>query len=206
MNQQKQPTQARLFEANTQSDVNGSAVNAKLSPDKSGRSRWQYRFWLNALNPADFALGQALEALKAARKMESTVKQALQLFLELQRGETVLLRQLFPGVVQSIEAKSAANSEFEQLIERAATRAIRQELAANATPTVATAAINTPLPATPAPVTGDYGSEIATGATEFTFEMDDFELELTPASAPSSSDTSAIHNLIAGLNALKGGA
>jgi hypothetical protein len=83
--------------------INDTALEDKASsavlgvtPKKDKRYRVMMRFWLDANNPTDRALGQWLERLKKQRQYTATIRQALRLYRDLQRGRLEVMRELFP--------------------------------------------------------------------------------------------------------------
>jgi hypothetical protein len=71
------------------------AYNATTSR-RDKRYRVQMRFWLDAHNETDRAIGQWLERLKKQRQYAPTLRNALRLYRDLSRGRLDVLYELFP--------------------------------------------------------------------------------------------------------------
>lgn len=67
-----------------------------ITPRKDKRRRVQERFWLDANNPTDRALGKWLERLKKQRQFTPTLRNALRLYRDLMHGRLDVLYELFP--------------------------------------------------------------------------------------------------------------
>jgi hypothetical protein len=70
---------------------------------KDNRFRCQWRFWMDANKPDEYAIGQALADLKKRRQFLPTVRAALRLFLDLKAGNTTVLFELFPWIQDSLK-------------------------------------------------------------------------------------------------------
>lgn len=75
----------------------------KKQTRKDNRFRCQFRFWLDANKPDELTMGKELAALKQRRQYLPTLRDAIRLFLSLLKGETTVLRELFPLIVDQIE-------------------------------------------------------------------------------------------------------
>jgi hypothetical protein len=65
-------------------------------------SRWRMTFWLDDQNERDYAVGQAIAALKTERKFVSTVRDGIRLMLDLRAGRTDVLFELFPHLANTL--------------------------------------------------------------------------------------------------------
>lgn len=100
---------------------NATGVNAtERTPRQDRRYRFQFRFWLDVNKDHEMALADALEELKSRRKMQPIIRDALRLFIDLSRGKTDVLAELFPFAVPS------QNIELDKL--HAELRALRATL------------------------------------------------------------------------------
>lgn len=61
-----------------------------------------FAFWLNLLNPEEAELARRLNELKSKRKFTSTLRDALRLMLDLQAGNTTVLKELFPHITAAL--------------------------------------------------------------------------------------------------------
>lgn len=62
--------------------------------------RVQFRFWLDVVKDPEASLAQEVQSLKTRRVFQPTVRDAMRLILDLRRGKTDVLQELFPWVVQ----------------------------------------------------------------------------------------------------------
>ena len=88
-----------------------------VTPTKDKRWRGQFKFWLNANDVGEKALGDSLVMLKSNRQFAPTIRNALRLFLDLKAGNTEVLCELFPGIVTAISQPALVPSdEFNAII------------------------------------------------------------------------------------------
>jgi hypothetical protein len=86
-------------------------------PDESGRTRIQFKFWLNARDWNDYSLSLWLDSLKGTRQLTSVIRDALRLYRDLRAGQYTVLRELFPGVVERVIAENCtASAQFDRLL------------------------------------------------------------------------------------------
>lgn len=96
----------------TNQSQNDSGVIRQRS-DK--RRRKQTRFWTDSTNDAHASVDSYIVGLKKKRKFQPTVIDALRLFESLQSGDTSVLRELFPGIVELIGG-ATASADFNQML------------------------------------------------------------------------------------------
>ena len=92
------------------------------TPKKDTRLRYQWRFWLDANKDDELLMCEQLDELKERRQFAPTIRNALRLFFDLSRGNTQVLRELFPGIVAQLQTppETPANSEFAEIIKQQA--------------------------------------------------------------------------------------
>lgn len=127
--------------------VEPQVLNGHVAPvRRDKRRRYTFRFMLDVMHDNQLLLAEELDELKRQRKYTSTILNALSLFQDLKKGSTKLLRQMFPGIVQSIESEYAMLHkpviDVASLEERI--RGLEQRLIAQVIP-----ALPTPAPAGP---------------------------------------------------------
>lgn len=64
--------------------------------ERSARFRLQYKFWLDINQTGDAHLADEIEELKEKRQFAKTIRDGLRLILDLRRGNTDVLCELFP--------------------------------------------------------------------------------------------------------------
>ena len=74
-----------------------------MTEKKDKRYRVMHRFWLDIQKEQEDELDEKLHALKAARKFQSAVRDALRLLLDLRAGRTDVLFELFPWVKTDLQ-------------------------------------------------------------------------------------------------------
>lgn len=103
--------------------VNDSGVTTL---DKSGRARRQFRFWLDAAKEDESAMGQALDSMKndKTKNFAGFMRNAVRLMLALLAGDTSILIELFPNIVNQIKQEaiaennsSSASHDFERMMQ-----------------------------------------------------------------------------------------
>lgn len=77
-----------------------AAHNAKRRKDK--RRRIQEKFWLDARNPREKALGKALETKKARRLYHATIRDGVEILLALEVGDPTPLLRRFPTLYRDL--------------------------------------------------------------------------------------------------------
>jgi hypothetical protein len=99
-------------------------------------SRWRMTFWLDDQNERDYAVGQAVVALKAQRKFVSTVRDGIRLIVDLRAGRTDVLFELFPHLADRLQPPPPApdTSELERKIEQLQQAIVNNALALPAPP------------------------------------------------------------------------
>lgn len=64
--------------------------------ERAGRFRLQYKFWLDINQTGDACLADEIEELKEKRQFARTIRDGLRLIIDLRRGNTDVLCELFP--------------------------------------------------------------------------------------------------------------
>lgn len=77
--------------------------------------RIQFRFWLRDDKPHERAIGHWLDVERARRKMKPTIINALRLYKSLLAGDTSVLIELFPSIVQKIKDDSIKDNQSETI-------------------------------------------------------------------------------------------
>src|SRR5690349_9401082 len=95
------PRPERTTLADLERLVSGNNANGVIMPasTRAPRRRFMFRFWLDDNKPLESELGKELDTLKNKRKFLPTVRDALRLYFSLLKGETALLKDMFPMIV-----------------------------------------------------------------------------------------------------------
>ena len=86
--------------------------------------RIQFKFWLRDNKSSERELGQWLDGLRSKRGMKPAIVKALRLYKSLLSGDTSVLIELFPNVVQKLKDDSIKDNQLDtiarqsELIER----------------------------------------------------------------------------------------
>lgn len=75
---------------------------------KDKRRRVQFRFWLDANDPDQSALGERLDDLKTARQFAPTLRSALRLYFALLDGNLAVLCEMFPEAAAQLQGNRPA--------------------------------------------------------------------------------------------------
>jgi hypothetical protein len=91
---------------------------------RAKRLRYQWKFWLDANKDEQLLLCEKLDELKNRRQFAPTIRNALKLFFDLSKGNTKILQDLFPSIVdkikESVQIETQASNEFSQIIKQQA--------------------------------------------------------------------------------------
>lgn len=100
-----------------------SGINANGVTPQDKRNRIQFRFWLDANKPEQAEMGDKLDRMKADKNKSfaAFIRNAIRLMLSLMAGETIVLVELFPHVVEAIRADATptAGDSLEAIVRRA---------------------------------------------------------------------------------------
>lgn len=75
-------------------------ARAKVLSDRMGRRRVQHRFDLNLNKEDEYQLDEMIQSLKKKRSFLGVIRDGIRLILDLRQGQTEVLRELFPWVLE----------------------------------------------------------------------------------------------------------
>lgn len=85
--------------------VSASFPHLSQAPKKDTRTRYLVRFWLNAQNDHELLMLSDIDEMKEKRQFQPTIRNAIQLILDLQAGRIDTLLRLFPWIEDYFRAK-----------------------------------------------------------------------------------------------------
>ena len=87
-----------------------------MKPQKPFRMR--FNFWLDMSKQDEFELADTIDILKEKRSFTAVVRDGIRLIVDLKRGKTDVLRELFPAIVAGMEGQrdSIAVAQFQAII------------------------------------------------------------------------------------------
>lgn len=97
-----------------------------ISAKSVKRNRYQVKVQLDAGKDEELLMLEKIDELKRKRRWLPTFRNALRLFFSLCEGRTDVLKELFPGIVESIANSAAPSKEvmaYLELLEKAARNA-----------------------------------------------------------------------------------
>ena len=83
---------------------------------KYARNRHQVKVVLDTNKDDELLMLETIEELKSRRRWLPTFRNAIRLFFSLCEGRTDVLRELFPGIVESIANSNALSKEVQELM------------------------------------------------------------------------------------------
>jgi len=68
----------------------------------------QFIFWLNLEDESEYAIAETIEELKDRRQFSKSIRDGLRLVVDLSRGKTDVLKELFPTVLDDINSPNSS--------------------------------------------------------------------------------------------------
>lgn len=92
------------------------------------RFRKRYKFWLNILKDDEFELAEELDTLKKRRLFTPTIRDGIRLIIDLRKGNTDVLFELFPYLKEKFIVSIEQNTTKVRVEDNDQTSALQQQI------------------------------------------------------------------------------
>lgn len=96
-------------------------MSQNASVTKAPRQRRLYKFWLNLADSMEYNVAEICEYAKSRREYAKIIRDGIRLVYDLRQGQTTVLAELFPWVVnQQPQRGGAVSDQFVTMLREAA--------------------------------------------------------------------------------------